>query len=468
METRKLKIRLSTYDITAACITLAYITLLVKLSFEKFSGFRYSSLDLGIFTQSMSGFLHGRPLFNTVEWQFHGAPNHFGVHFQPIMFLLVPMFYLFPSPKTLLAVQSLALGASVFLAYHLARKLTDEKTAIVLTVLYALNSSLIGINLFEFHPVALAVPLFILATIFLVEDRKGAFALTAIFILSAKEDAFIGVASLSLWWAFREGLSLKNARRNRSLLVMAAVSVLYGLIVIFFVIPHFGNDYLYGGLYSHPSIGSRKILYFLLFNLTFGLLPLLLPRNALLLTLPWLESLLASRPSQTAFGFHYPYMLVPLSFTAAVSALRELELRRILSVLVVVGLMASMATMPVAEKPPRTQNPLIHYSVLEPIPGAEPARPVIQMLMGSNLSVYTQPNFYPALALKENVYVYPNGIRPDAVLVDVRTYQGRLYLGRVMRTVREKYRLVYSREGVRLYVREGLNVSVSGRVPPEP
>ncbi len=82
------------------------------------------------------------------------------------------------------------------------------------------------------------------------------------------------------------------------------------------------------------------------------------------------------------------------------------------------------------------------------------------MLLRSNLSVYTQPDFYPSLAVKENVYVYPNGVKPDAVLVDTRTYQGRLYLWRLMKTSEERYRLVYSQKGVRLYVREGINLYV--------
>lgn len=454
------KTRLSPYDITAVLIALAYSLVMVHFSLTKLRSFRYSSLDLGIFTQSLAGFLHGKPLFNTVEWQLYGAPNHFGVHFQPALFLLVPLFRLFPSPKTLLVLQSLTLGSSILLAYLLARKVLGERLGVALTVLYALNSSLVGINLFEFHPVSLAVPLFLLAVYFLLNGNTSAFYATSILLLLTKEDAFLGVTSLTLWWALREGFTPDSLRRNRNFLIHAGLAIVYGIIVIKIVIPHFGSGYIYGSLYSHPSLGSKKALYFLLFNLTFGLLPLFRPRNALLLTLPWLENLLASRPSQTAFGFHYPYMLVPLSFIAAVFALKELNIRKVLPVLLTLGIIASCSTMPIAEKPPRIHNPLIHYSALEPIPGAESARPIIRMLLRSNLSVYTQPDFYPALALKENVYVYPNGVRPDVVLVDTGTYQGRLYLWRLMKTAGERYRLIYSRNGVRVYARAGVSLHV--------
>ncbi|WP_457741990.1 DUF2079 domain-containing protein [Thermococcus sp.] len=326
---------------------------MIHLSFLKFEDFLYSSLDLGIFTQSLAGFLKGRPLFNTVEWQLYGVSNHFGVHFQPILYLLVPVFKLFPSAKTLLTVQSLALGISVLLAYILAKRVLNEGLAIVLTVLYAFNSSLIGINLFEFHPVSLAVPLFLLAAVFLVEGRERAFILTSLLLLLVKEDTFLGVASLSLWWALRDSFSLESIKRNLRFIILAVLSVLYGVIVIKLVIPYFGNGYIYNGLYRHPAINGRKIIYFLLFNLSFGLFPLFLSRNWVLLTLPWLENLLASRPSQYSFGFHYPYMLVPLSFIGAVFTIRELRemraLRKTLAVLIALALIASWATMPVAK-----------------------------------------------------------------------------------------------------------------------
>ncbi|NJE49778.1 DUF2079 domain-containing protein [Thermococcus sp. 9N3] len=457
----KFKTRLSAYDITAVLIALFYSLVMIHLSLLKFKYFRYTSFDLGIFTQSFAGFLHGRPWFNTVEWQVHGVTSHFGVHFQPIMYALIPLFKLFPSAKTFLVVQSLALGTSVFLAYLLAKKVLNERLALALTGLYAFNSSLIGINLFEFHPVSLAVPLFLLAAVLLVDGREREFFATSAILLSVKEDTFLGVASLSLWWAFRDGFSIEELEKNRRFLVFAAIPVLYGVIVIKLIIPYFGKGYIYGSLYKHVHLTGRKLAYFLLFNLSFGLLPLFLPRNWVLLTLPWLENLLASRASQYSFGFHYPYMLVPLSFLGTVYVLKELEfrhLKRILSVLLVLGFITSWATMPIAETPPKEPFSLVYYSILEPLPGYKTAWEVIDVLLKTNLSIYTQPAFYPALAVKENVYVYPAGIKPDLVFVDVRTYHGRLYLKRLREMVRNNYVLVYSKNGIELYARSGLKL----------
>ncbi|GAB6134522.1 DUF2079 domain-containing protein [Thermococcus prieurii] len=457
----KFKTRLSAYDVTAASVALVYSLVMIHLSFIKFRHFRYTSFDLGIFTQSLSSFLRNGTFFNTVEWQVHGVTSHFGVHFQPIMYALVPIFKLFPSAKALLVVQSLALGTSVILAYVFAKKVLNERLALALTGLYAFNSSLIGINLFEFHPVSLAVPLFLLAAILLVDGRERAFFATSAILLSVKEDTFLGVASLSVWWALRDGLSIEGLKKNRRFLVLAVLSGLYGIIAIKLVIPHFGKSYIYGHLYKHIHITGRKLAYFLLFNLSFGLLPLFLPRNWVLLTLPWFENILASRTSQYSFGFHYPYMLVPLSFVGAVFALRELELprlKKVLSVLLILGLMTSWATMPIAKRPPKEPLQLVYYSVLEPVPGYRTAWNVIDVLLKTNLSVYTQPIFYPALAVKPNVYIYPAHIKPDLLFLDMKTYHGRLYLRRLMEMVGGKYVLIYSKNGINVYIRAGLKV----------
>jgi len=362
----------SNYDAAAALLSLAYFGISLLLCFIKWGDFGYTSLDLGIFTQSLSSAVHGRLFYNTVEWQLYGAPSHFGVHFQPVMFLLSLPFRLFPSPKTLLVLQSLFLGVSVYLAYLFAKGPLGEGRALALAGLYAINSSLIGINLFEFHPVSLAVPLFLLAALFLERGNRRAFYLTSALILSVKEDAFLGVAALSLWWALRDGTGPERLRASKDLILVALISMVYGVLAIKLIIPHFGGAYLYSGLYSHPSIGREELLYFLIFNLSFGLLPLFRASNAILLAPPWMESLLPHRWSQFTIGFHYPYMLVPLSFIGAVESLKELDWRRAAVPLLAVGLLTSAVTMPVTETPPKGMNPLIHCSVLRPIPAVAP------------------------------------------------------------------------------------------------
>ncbi len=425
------------------------------LSIEKFHNLRYGSLDLGIFTQSLSSTLHGRFFYNTVEAQLYGVNSHFGVHFQPVLLLILPFFAIHPPAETLLIIQSTALGLSVSLAYLLAREYLSEDRALLMAFLYAFNSSLIGINVFEFHPVSIAVPLFLLAALFMKRGNVRAFYLASALILTVKEDAFLGVLSLSLWGALWNGLSRDSLRKNRGSWVMAVVSTIYGLITVCFLIPHFGSGYLYGSLYDRPSVGRRKLLYFVLFNASFGFLPLFKRRNAALLTLPWLESLLASRKSQTMFGFHYPYMLVPLSFLAALEVVKEVDWRRVSVPLIVSGLLVSVATMPLTVKPPTEPDPLIYPSVLSPLPGKSASWEAIKLAMGLRGPIYTQPEFYPAMATRTDVYLYPKGIEPGVIVVNLGTYHGRRALRRLARAKADlgHYHTVFKKNGVVLMVR---------------
>ena len=450
-----LKFKLSVYDLTAVIIGVVYSLVMSYLSIEKFHNLRYGSLDLGIFTQSLSSTLHGRFLYNTVEAQLYGANSHFGVHFQPILLFILPLFALHPSAETLLIIQSAVLGLSVLLAYLLAREYLSEDRALLAAVLYAFNSSLVGINAFEFHPVSIAVPLFLLAALLMKRGNMRAFYLTSALILTVKEDAFLGVLSLSLWGALGNVLSRESLRRNRGLLVVAVVSAIYGLITVCFLIPHFGSGYLYGSLYDHPAIGRRKLLYFVLFNASFGFLPLFRGGNALLLVLPWLENLLASRKSQTMFGFHYPYMLVPLSFLATLEVVKEVDWRRVAVPLIVSGLLTSFATMPLTVKPPTEPDPLVHSSVLSPLPGKSASWEAIALAMGFRGPIYTQPEFYPAMATRTDVYLYPKGIEPRVIVVNLGTYHGRRALRRLARAGVDlsRYRTVFKKNGVVLMVR---------------
>ena len=450
-----LKFRLSVYDLTAVFIGIVYSLVMSYISLEKFHNLRYGSLDLGIFTQSLSSTLHGRFLYNTVEAQLYGVGSHFGVHFQPVLLFILPLFALHPSAETLLIIQSAALGLSVLLAYLLAREYLSEDRALLTAFLYAFNSSLIGINAFEFHPVSIAVPLFLLAALFMRRGNMRAFYLTSALILTAKEDAFLGVLGLSLWGALGRGLSRNSLRKNRSLLVMAIVSTVYGIIAVGFLIPHFGSGYLYGSLYDRPSLGRRKLLYFALFNASFAFLLLFKGRNAALLALPWFENLLASRKSQTMFGFHYPYVLVPLSFLATLEVVKEVDWRRVAIPLIVSGLLTSFATMPLTVKPPTEPDPLVHPSVLSPLPGKSASWEAIALAMGLRGPIYTQPEFYPAMATQTDVYLYPKGIEPRVIVVNLGTYHGRRALRRLARAGVDlsRYRTVFKKNEVVLMVR---------------
>jgi len=435
-------------------LPLIYTSFMLYVTYKVYNGLRYRSLDLGIFTQSLYSLSEGKLFYNTVEFQLYEVHTHFGVHFQPILFLLTPLFLIKRDAYTLIIIQTLALGTSVYLAYKLAVKELGEKKGFALAILYSCNSSLISINVFEFHPVSLAVPLFLLAYKFLREESPLFYVISTLILLT-KEDAFLGVLSITAWKILKEGLSVETLKKNKKIILFTILTLLYGIFTIKVVIPKFGGEYIYSNLYMEPRLDRRKLTYFLLFNLTFALLPLLNFFAILSLLPPWLECLLASRESQTMFGFHYPYMLVPLSFVISLDVAKKLDWK-ILRNLAILGVISSLITLPITNHLPKEQNPLVYPTVITPIPGKEASWEAIKITRELEGPIYTQPEFYPALATRLDVYVYPKNVKPKIILVNLNTYYGRRALERIkaFRVNLSEYKKVFEKDGVLIMVRK--------------
>lgn len=452
---------LSAYKLTTIVISLAYFAVLTWLCLERYDSFRYRSLDLGIFTQSLASTLKGRFFYNTVEYQWYGVTSHFGTHNQPVLFLLLPFYALLPSPKTLLTIQALALASSIFLAFELAGEQLDEKRAFALTVLYALNSSLFGVGLFEFHPVSLAVPLFLLGTIMCRRGKKREFLLVSLILLSIKEDTALGVLSLAAYEILRlEGTIKERLRKNRLLVEIALLAFIWLLLGIKLIIPHFRTGgYIYTGLYDGFELDSRKLLYFIVVNLTFGLLPLMRLESIPLLALPWAESLFAVRETQTMIGFHYAYMIVPLSFIASVDTIKDRNLKDVIVPLLVLGLMTSLATYPLTSSPLLRDRYVVYVHLVDtPDERDTVIWGIINVLKNSNCSIYTQPDFYPPLAGRLDVYL--GATDADVLLFDTKTYNGKKFKKRFGRGI-ANYTLAYSKDGIEVYVRKGKACGIS-------
>ncbi|WP_456321535.1 DUF2079 domain-containing protein [Palaeococcus sp. (in: euryarchaeotes)] len=443
--------KLSHYELTIIVIFLAYFIVLSLLCLRRYGTFEYRSLDLGIFTQSLSSTLKGCFFYNTVEYQWYGVSSHFGVHNQPLLLLILPLYALFPSPKTLLILQAFALASSIPIAFELAREELGERGAFVLTLLYATNSSLLGIGFFEFHPVSLAVPLLLLSALLWRRGRKGAFLFTSMLVLAAKEDAPLGVLSLALYELLNDMPKSKLAGKKWLLGVMG-LSLLWLVLSLKLIIPHFRTaGYIYTRLYDGFELDSRKILYFIVVNLTFGLFPLMRLRNLPLLALPWAESLLAVRETQTMIGFHYPYMIVPLSFIASVDTLRDRKLKDVLAPLLILSIITSLATYPLTSSPLLQDRYIVHAHLIEkPDDRDVLIWSILKALKKSNCSIYTQPRFYSSLANKLDVYLGVTNV--DVLFFDMRTYEGRKFKKRFGKGI-ANYTLAYSKDGLELYVK---------------
>lgn len=165
-------------------IIFSYYTVMRHYSFRSYAW------DLGLIAQSIASVVKGRFFTNNVELFFSPTGSYFGVHFTPVLFLVVPFFYLAQYVETLLVLQSvvLALGAiPVYLIVIYA--LGDRVLALFVAASYLLNPLLQGVNWYDFHTQAF-FPLFMLLTAyFLVRGRLLPYILFLLMSLSTIEQS---------------------------------------------------------------------------------------------------------------------------------------------------------------------------------------------------------------------------------------------------------------------------------------
>lgn len=191
---------------TVILAIFAYVVVLSAACIWKYGIFAYNGIDLAYFNQVFWNTVHGHPFRQTIH------PHlSLGDHAELIVPLLAPLYAVFADPRTLLVLQSAALGAAAWPLWLIARRRLS-KGALIPTLAFAYawlaNPSVQNINLFEFHilPFAL-IPLFF-ALLNYDKNSKRLFLLFAVLALAAREDVALVVAAIGLvawverrsWW----------------------------------------------------------------------------------------------------------------------------------------------------------------------------------------------------------------------------------------------------------------------------
>ena len=324
---------------------VAYAVLFVFASVLHYTVFETARFDLGNMVQAIWSTLHGHVLETTSPVGTQGS--RLGVHVDPMLVLLAPIYWIWSSPVFLLVVQALAVASGALPVYWLARKhLGSSRSAAQFAFAYLLypatqfNAVTASVG---FHSVSLAVPLVLYAIWFLDEERLGAFVLVALLACTTKEEIPLAVGCLGIWYAVRKG---------RRLVGMSVFAAGLGLTLFNFlwVIPHFspsgadpfaGRYRAVGGtpggmvhkLFSdplafvHTVATGHKVVFLALLLLPFLGLWLLEPLLLLGAVPDIVVNLLSAKPEQTTLVFQYTAGIIPFLVAATVLGAARLKER---------------------------------------------------------------------------------------------------------------------------------------------
>jgi uncharacterized membrane protein len=205
-----------------AC-ALVYVVLMTRLAFINHWTFTTNRADLGFY---MSVFRHsslGSPLACTLCV----GGTHSSGHFDPILVLLSPLYLLYPYSETLLLLQTIWLASSVIPVYLLVLRATESpRVALGIAASFLVYPALHGVNLFDFHSLALIIPLFLwLAYCFVTERWKGYWALFVL-LLTCREDVSLVLVCVGVTILFSG-----KAKSGRIALVTMLTSAAYFVLV---------------------------------------------------------------------------------------------------------------------------------------------------------------------------------------------------------------------------------------------
>lgn len=186
------------------------------LSIVDHHAFKTANFDLGIYDNTVWNTAHG----NLLGCSVCRAGKHYSAHFDPILAMLVPFYRFFPRAETLLVFQAFWLGLSgIPLFLYARRRLENPRWALTIVAAFYCMPALHGVNLYDFHSLALAVPTAIFAVYFLDSDRPLGYALSIGVLLLTREDMSLICASIGLYAWF--------TGHRRAAVITVAISVVW-------------------------------------------------------------------------------------------------------------------------------------------------------------------------------------------------------------------------------------------------
>lgn len=213
----------------------------------RYHSFSADAFDLGNMDQAVWNTLHGHPFRMTNRGlDTLGPPTRLSIHVEPILLLIAPLYLIHSGPETLLVLQTVALAAGAIPLFLLGLRHLPSLPLVAATLacLYLISPEVIGSALWDFHPVALATPLLLLALWALDARHYAVFALAAFLAAMTKEDVALSLIPLGIFLIFWRSKPRLGAAV--ALLSIAWVGLCFGVIL-----PHFsggasgGNAYWY-------------------------------------------------------------------------------------------------------------------------------------------------------------------------------------------------------------------------------
>lgn len=415
-----------------AWVVLFSVGMLRHLSFHS------KAWDLAIFDQVIWNLANG----NGWECSVRNVHDLRGDHFEPILYIFVPLYQYYPHIGWLLGIQAAALVGTGLLLFYTYRDKIGELAAYLLFLAFCFYPPVHWLSLADFHPIALA-PFFI--ALGWMGSKRNSFTLL-----------FFGLIGLGLcseeglivagWWCFWEFINRKGWSLNTTggsgwfwLILTAMFWALFAGLSLVYIPAHraIGEGYFYVHRYAYlgdsvseiaknfflkpwlwisHAFDGRGISLLALYLVPLALLPLRRPWILALLLPTALYTLLSVSPEQRSIFHQYTAIWIPFLFITAAETmpltqkivgnliehrkspdLFKLELASILFTASVLGCLAFSPILGLS----------MHPEILTPEPWAAEARGIVESIEPDD-AIAAPSALCPHLSHRRNLLLKPN------------------------------------------------------------
>lgn len=310
-----------------------YIIIFSFICLFKFKIFSYNAIDLSIYNQVF----YNTSLGKLFQFTIH-PHSYLGDHFEPFIFILVPIYFLFKSPFALLVIQTFFIGLSAIPIYLIAREKINNLWALFFALIFLLCPFVQNANLFEFHLLTISI-FFLLFTFYFYQKRYFKhYILFLLLSILIREDVALVIFMFGI-------LALIDKRKLKWILIPIIISIIW-FVLSLQIISHFNPEQNYKYLIYYNWLGTNPleilkntfihplliINHLFTFSNLFLVMGFLIPFCGLpIFKLKYLIpsaliflQLLLSGFSELVFKTHYNVLITPFLFISSIFAINYL------------------------------------------------------------------------------------------------------------------------------------------------
>lgn len=366
---KTLNINKRTAYIIVAVVGVLLFTFVSVVTVYRYLTYSNSTFDFGIFAQMYEYMKQKGVISTTVER--NRLLSHFAVHFSPIYYIALPIYFIFDSAVTVQIIQAFMVAAPVIPIVLLCRhyKLSNRMT-VAISLLYALYPATSGGTFYDMHENCF-ITFLLLMLIWAIEKKKNILSVIfGLLTLMVKEDAPVYVFILGVFLLF----SRKDKKRGIILILVSAIYFAMATAVV----NSYGlgiQEFRFGNLYFTQDGGLLQVFETILTNPGYVIsqmvknysdnamdkigyiISMLVPMGAVLfstgkkysryiLLLPFvIINLLPNYLYMHDISFQYDFSIIALMMYAVVMNVADMDLKRAKTVAVVSVLCAGIMFM---------------------------------------------------------------------------------------------------------------------------